>query len=162
MPRRGHLIENLYQVCYNAYEFICKHKDVKNMDFYILLAILSILAGLWNIAIGILGLFPKFHRTAVATLKKADTQRNVQAKGNRIIPILTKYTYIYSVNGRKYKYTAQNYRDKRHLFSKAIMVYIKWFPHRAYPNKFAGTLEWLIGISLLFLGILILIIAIIY
>ena len=65
---------------------------------------------------------------------------------------MTFYTYAYVVNEKKYKYTATMYHSKRRLLPKASMVYVKCFPHRAYPNKFKGTTEWVLGIIMLLAG----------
>ena len=124
------------------------------MTFYLLIAIAALLIGLWNLMIAILGLFPRFHRTAVGSLAKSHTHKNVPTKGGSRIPNLTKYTYIYTVNGRKYKYTSEGQHTKRRLPRKTTIVYVKWFPRHGYPDKFKGTKEWVMSICMLFYGIM--------
>ena len=108
--------------------------------------------------IAILGMFPKFLSTSVATLKSTSTVRNVNGGRNRFIPVATKYVYVYTVGGREYKYRSEKkHRRNRPLYQRVPMVYVKWFPRRAYPHKFSATGEWLVGIGFVFYGILFLI-----
>ncbi len=123
------------------------------MDFYIVIVAAAVLIGLWNLMIAVFGCFPKFRAVAVGTLTKAKTYRNVPARYGRRIPILTRYTYTYTVNGKQYRYSGEGIYTKRRLFSKASMVYVKWFPRHAYPHKFKGTTQWVLGLTMLFLGI---------
>ena len=124
------------------------------MEFYIGLGVIVILIGFWNLFIAILGLFPKNLSTTVATLEKANTVRNTHGKNGRLIPVSTKYVYVYTVNGRKYRYRKENeYRRRRPLFQRMPMVYVKWFPRRAYPHKFKATVEWVFGTMFVIIGI---------
>lgn len=116
------------------------------MEYYWILAAIFLLIGGWNLMIAILGLFPKCRETAVGTLEKPNVYRNVPAKHGRIIPILTKYVYTYTVKGRLYRYTREDAMSERRLFKKATMVYVKGFPRHAYPNKFTGEMEWIFGL----------------
>ena len=120
---------------------------------YIVITVIIFLVSLWNLMIAILGLFPQCLSTAVGTLTKSNTKKNVRSKHGYIIPVMTRYAYTYAVNGKKYKYTATMYHSKRRLLPKASMEYVKWFPNRAYPNKFKGTTEWVLGIIMLLAGI---------
>ena len=125
------------------------------MDDYIILILASgiaILIGFWNLMIAILGCFPKCRVNSLGTLAKTNTLKNVPLKHGGCIPNLTKYTYIYTVNGKQYKYSDEKRTHKRNLFSKVTMVYVKRFPRHAYPNKFTGFKEWTAGISLIFVG----------
>lgn len=124
------------------------------MDFYIGIGVAAILIGLWNLVIAILGCFPRFRATAVGTLTKANSKQNVRTRHGWIIPIMTRYAYTYTVNGKEYRYASENHHGKRRLFAKAPMVYVKWFPRHAYPNKFKGTTEWVLGSMMLLIGIL--------
>lgn len=124
------------------------------MIAYLSIAVIFGLIGLWNLMIAILGLFPQFRATAVGTLTKARSSHNVRCR-HCVIPVLTKYVYIYSVNGRQYKYTREDPKPRRKLFPKASMVYVKWFPRRAYPNKFTGEMEWIFGALSLMMAIMI-------
>lgn len=121
------------------------------MTFFITVSTILIVIGLWNVMIGIFGLFPGFRAETIGTLTKANTYRNVRGKYG-IIPIQTWYAYTYTVKGRKYKYSNNGYHGKRRLLPKARMIYIKWFPWRAYPYKFKGTKEWVFGILFLLMG----------
>ncbi len=120
-----------------------------------------ILIGLWNLMIAVLGCFPKFRATVVADLADTSTVRNLRARGGRIIPRITQYQYIYTVKGKLYRYSDENYRSKRHLLPKATLVYVKGFPRHAYRNKFTGLKEWILGILLLLLGAMLLYTAIV-
>lgn len=126
------------------------------MTFYLLIAIAALLIGLWNLMIAVLGLFPRFHSTAVGSLAKSHTHKNVPTKGGGRIPNLTKYTYLYTVNGREYKYTAEARHKKRRLPRKITIVYVKWFPRHGYPNEFSGAFQWIWGIGMLLWGFLLL------
>ena len=123
------------------------------MDWYFIVAAIIIFIALWNLMIAVLGLFPQFLSSAVGTLTKANTKKNVQTRYGYRIPIVTTYGYTYIVKGKTYRYSSQGYHSKRRLLPKVSMVYVKWFPHRAYPNKFKGTTEWAIGLSMLFMGL---------
>lgn len=126
------------------------------MTIYFAIAAAFILIGLWNLTIAVLGLFPRFHSTAVGSLTTTNTYKNMRTRSGTRIPNVTKYTYTYTVNGRKYKYTSEGHHSKRRLTRKTTIVYIKWFPRHGYPNEFKGTLEWIYGIGMLFLGLLLL------
>ena len=111
----------------------------------IVLTVLFFLLGIWNLMIAIIGLFPKFHATAVGTLERSYTERNVQMRYGTI-PVRTHYTYIYTVNGRKYKHRGSVESSRKYVPQKTHLVYVKWFPWRAYRNKFSGGWEWCLGI----------------
>ena len=101
--------------------------------------------GLWNLIIAILGLFPRFLATSVGTLQNRTTRRNVWY-GRHKFPVLTNYTYTYQVGKRKYRYRGGGTHTKRGIYQKVLLVYVKGFSRRAYPNKFKGTQEWAWGI----------------
>ena len=113
------------------------------------------LIGLWNLIIAVLGQFPKCRSTAVGTLKIANSYRNVKTKsGRQPIPIMTRYTYTYTVKGKVFRHNGEVLASKQTLFPKVSMVYVKWFPRHAYPNKFKGTKEWTWAFISLLIGIL--------
>lgn len=123
------------------------------MIFYGILTVVLLLFGLWNLMIAVLGLFPQFLATAVGTLSHVKTERNVvRGKLKVRVPIATRFRYTYTVKGKEYRYSAEVFQSKRCLMSKTTMVYVKWFPRHAYPAKFKGTTEWVLGICLLLLG----------
>ena len=117
----------------------------------IVLTVLLGLIGIWNLTVAIIGLFPKFHATAVGKLKGSYTDRNVRVKYG-VIPIRTYYTYIYTVNGRKYKHRGYVDRHHRVVTQRVHLVYVKWFPWSAYKNKFSGGREWCLGILGIFMA----------
>ncbi len=123
------------------------------MDEYIVFVAVIILIGLWNVMIAVFGRFPQFCATTMGTLTKANSKKNVRTRRGGIIPMLTNYAYVYTVNGRQYRYSDQGLHGKRRLLPKAPMVYVKWLPWRAYPYKFKGTTEWVLGLTFLFMGI---------
>lgn len=124
------------------------------MDGYTVIVVAFMGIGLWNLMIAILGCFPGFRSTAMATLIKANSKKNVRTRHGGIIPIQTRYTYIYTVGGKEYRYASEYHHGKRRLLSKVPVVYVKWFPRHAYPYKFQGTTEWVLGIMSLFGGIM--------
>lgn len=123
------------------------------MEFYYIIVTIVLLIALWNLIIAILGLFPQFLSTAVGTLNDTNTKKNFRTRRGWIIPILTRYTYIYTVNGKQYSYSAYGRYSKHHLSPKTIMTYVKWFPRCAYPNKFKAEKEWVLGLVMLYAGI---------
>ena len=123
------------------------------MAWYYYIAAIIISIALWNLMIAVLGLFPQFLSTAVGTLTNTNTKRNVESRHGYRIPIVTTYGYTYNVNGKAYRYSSQGLHSKRRLLPKVSMVFVKWFPRRAYPNKFKGINEWMIGLSMLFMGL---------
>jgi len=123
-------------------------------DFYTILALVIMAIGLWNLVIAILGLFPRFLSDAVGTLTDVKTKKNVRTIHGHRIPISTRYTYTYTVKGKEYRYCAGAMYSKRRLLSKVSMVYVKWFPRHAYPNRFKGTNEWVLGFAIFFTGMI--------
>ncbi len=123
-------------------------------DYFILIALsaFAILIGLWNMIIAVLGCFPKCRADALGTLAKTITMKNISRRHGGYIPMVTKYTYIYTVNGKQYKYSGEKKIHKRRLLSNITVVYVKGFPRHAYPNKFTGLKEWGSGICLILVG----------
>ena len=121
------------------------------MVFYYILAALLGLIGLWYLMIAVLGLIPKIRATTVGVLTKANTYKKVKARYGTI-PFLTEYEYSYKVNGKEYKYSTFGYHRKNILMRKVSIVYVKWCPKHAYPNKFTGLKEWILGIGWLIIG----------
>jgi len=126
---------------------------MEEMVFCITVIAIFLLISFYNLLIAILGLFPKFRATSVGTLQKRYTLRNVPVRGGKI-PILTNYTYQYTVNGKKYKYNSSGRFTKGNLYKNITMVYVKWFPRIAYPEKFTASNQWGWGLCLLFTGIM--------
>ena len=124
------------------------------MDGNMVIVAEFILIGLWNLIIAILGCFPQFRSTAVATLAKANSKKNVRTRHGGIIPIQTRYRYVYTVGGKEYRYASEYHHGKRRLLPKVPVVYVKWFPRHAYPYRFKGTTEWALGIAFLIGGIM--------
>ncbi|MBE6932772.1 MAG: hypothetical protein E7464_05290 [Ruminococcaceae bacterium] len=122
------------------------------MTFFITVSTILIVIGLWNVMIGILGLFPRFCAETIGTLSKANVSRNIRDKYGSLIRVYTRYAYTYTVRGRMYRYSNEGAHSKRRLLPKARMIYIKWFPWHAYPYKFKGTKEWVFGILFLLMG----------
>ena len=85
---------------------------------------------------------------------KANSKKNVRTRHGGILPIQTRYTYTYTVGGKEYRYASEYHHGKRRLLPKVPVVYVKWFPRHAYPYKFKGTTEWVLGIMSLFGGIM--------
>ncbi len=123
------------------------------MVAYHVIGVGMLLLGLWNLMIGTLGLFPRCLTTTTGTLAKGTTRNIARTKYGRTIrtldrrPVMmTRYAYTYTVNGRAYRYSGRGSQGKHRLLPKAVMVYVKWFPGRAYPNRFRGTKEWVLGL----------------
>ncbi len=126
------------------------------VDICIVSAVL--LVGLYYLTIAILGLFPKFRATAVGTLSKAKTYKHVPKRHGGTIPHLTKYVYLYTVNGKVYRHKGEGRYSKRRLHPKGQIVYVKGFPRHAYLNKFRGEKEWIWGVTLLICGLMLLVV----
>ena len=123
------------------------------MDGYIAIATVFIAICFWNLLIAILGLFPQCCSSAVGTLIDTNTKKNVRTPRGRKIPILTRYVYLYTVKDKQYRHSARGEHSKRRLPLKTTMVYVKWFPWRAYPDKFKGTKEWALGLIMLYASV---------
>ena len=119
----------------------------------IVIAAIFLLIGSYNLLIAILGLFPQCRATAMASLKYSRTQRNVRVKGGRI-PVVTDYTYQYTVNGRKYSHRGSAHMAGKRISKNPTMVYVKRFPRYAYPGRFTAINQWVCGVSMLFMGLL--------
>lgn len=124
------------------------------MIFAIIVTAITLLIGIWNLTIAILGLFPNCQATAVGTLTQARTERNVRGRRGGTIPFLTHFTYQYTVKGKQYRYRGEIHRSRRGLQSRATMVFVKWFSSHAYPNKLTSLKEWAFGISFFMVGVL--------
>jgi len=105
------------------------------MDGYIAIGTIFVVICFWNLLIAILGLFPQCCSCTVGTLIDTNTTKNVYTPRGRKIPILTQYAYTYTVKGKEYTYAARGEHSKRRLPLKSTMVYVKWFPWRAYPEN---------------------------
>lgn len=123
------------------------------MDGYIAIAIVFVAICFWNLLIAILGLFPQCISSSAGTLVDTNTKKNVRTPRGRKIPILTRYIYLYTVKGREYRYSARGEHSKRCLPHRTTMVYVKWFPSHAYPDRFKGTQEWALGLIMLYASI---------
>lgn len=120
---------------------------------YWAIAAVFLAVSVWHLLIAVLGLFPQCRSTAVGTLADTSVRRNYIVRGRRI-PIRAKYTYVYTVRGKQYRYTSLAFHSERRLLRKVTMVYVKGFPRHAYPNRFSGILEWSLGLMTLFTGLL--------
>ena len=129
-------------------------EDLASTVFIFGLAGVALWIGLWNLLIAVLGLFPNCQATAVGTLVKANTKINYRTRHGYIIPRFTHYAYIYTANGKPYCYQQEMHHSKRRLLPKLSLVYVKGFPRHAYPNKFTGTSEWILGFCMLFVSTL--------
>ena len=94
--------------------------------------------GIWNLTIAILGCFPRYRRTAVGTLTKAQTWKNVRTRSGRTIPFLTKYRYVYTVHNRTYAYNCEVRHNKRRLFQKPRWCMWSGFPGMPIPIGLQG------------------------
>jgi hypothetical protein len=121
---------------------------------------LAFALGLWNLTIAILGCIPRCRKTAVGTLTKAQTWKNIKARGGGLIPFLTKYRYVYTVGSKTYTFNWEARHNKRKLFPKTTMVYVVGFPRHAYPNRFTGIREWIWSYLGLLIGVLFLLVCI--
>ena len=122
--------------------------------FYILIGGCITSIGLWNLIIAILGLCPQIRAAAVGSLNNTKTYKNVKGRWGTSIPTLTNYAYSYCVKGKTYRYLGREMRTKSHLLPKVSMVYVKWFPRHAYPNKFKGENEWVAAFVMILIGTL--------
>lgn len=124
------------------------------MDLFIniILYVVFLLMAFWNLMIAIIGLFPRFRGRTTGTLTKTSTQKNVPGRYGPI-PILTRYVYTYTVNGKKYQYSGTIYNNKQHLHRKVAMMFVKGFPRHSHPNKLNCSKEWIIGSFMLFMSI---------
>lgn len=126
------------------------------MEFYYLLSGSAIAIGIWNILLIIWAKNPNHLDTAVGTLLNFMHSRNVKTKHGATIPNITRYRYIYHVNGKPHRISGSRYAHKRTLFKKVTVVYIKGLPQVAYIGRFTGEMQWVWGICSLFLGCLLL------
>lgn len=125
------------------------------MELLIMAGIAVILIGLWYYFVAVMALFPKNLDKTVAVLEKASTIRNTHGKHGQLIPVVTKYVYTYTVNGKKYKLKRETFRSKQHLHQRVPVVYLKKLPRYAYEHKFKGINEWVIGSFFILYGVLI-------
>lgn len=124
------------------------------MVLAIILTAVFLSIGSWNLLIAILGLFPKLREKSIGVLTKPSTHRNQKTRGGLNIPIITRYGYVYTVKGKEYCYRTEGRFSDRRLLPRAPIVYVKGFPRHGYPHKFKGTKEWMLGSSMLFLGVI--------
>ena len=124
------------------------------MNSMIIFVVVFIPIGIWKLVHGILSLFPCFLSSAAGKLVYTNTKKNVKGFRGLTIPLLTTYRYDYYVNRKKYTYSSKILDYKSCLSSRVTMVYVKWFPRRAYPNKFHRTDTFCIAAFFLLLGAL--------
>lgn len=123
------------------------------MIFCVVIVVIILLISVYNLLIAILGLFPRCRAMVMGRLKHARTQRNVPAKGGKI-PVVTNYTYQYTVNGRKYSHRGSLYAAGKRVSKNVTLVYVKWFPRHAYPERFTAINQWVCGIGMLLIGLM--------
>lgn len=111
-------------------------------------ALVMLIPGLWFLFLAVWSRNPDHLDTAVGTLTKCHTSKNVTTRYG-VVKNLTDYVYTYQVDGKTYKITGMRRQPRRKVLRKVTVVYLKIFPRRAYLDQFTGTLEWLYAFVLL-------------
>ena len=111
-------------------------------------ALAMLIPGLWFLFLAVWSRNPDHLGTAVGTLTKCHTSKNVATR-HGVVKNLTDYVYTYQVNGKTYKITGMRRQPRRMVLRKVTVVYLKISPRRAYIDQFTCTVEWLLAFVLL-------------
>ena len=111
-------------------------------------ALAMLILGLWFLFLALWSRNPNHLGTAVGTLTKCHTSKNVATRYG-VVKNLTDYAYTYQVDGKTYKITGMRRQPRRVVLRKVTVVYLKISPRRAYIESYTGTAEWLIAFVLL-------------
>ena len=111
-------------------------------------ALAMLIPGLWFLFLAVWSRNPDHLGTAVGTLTKCHTSKNVTTRYG-VVKNLTDYVYTYQVNGKTYKITGMRRQPRRMVLRKVTVVYLKISPRRAYIDQFTCTVEWLLAFVLL-------------
>lgn len=116
-------------------------------------SLVFIIPGFWLLFLRRHSRNPANHISTVGTLTRHNTRRNVPTKFG-IEPIITSFTYSYTVDGKTYRLKSSTDQTKRHLPKKVTIIYLKACPRCAgigsYRNDmlgFAGAMCLLGGIG---------------
>lgn len=111
-------------------------------------ALVMLIPGLWFLFLAAWSRNPDHLGTAVGTLTKCHTSKNVTTR-HGVVRNLTDYVYTYQVDGKTYKITGMRRQPRRKVLRKVTVVYLKISPRRSYIDQFTGTVEWLYAFVLL-------------
>ena len=114
-------------------------------------ALVALIPGLWFLFLAVWSRNPDHLGTAVGTLTKCHTSKNVTTRYG-VVKNLTDYVYTYQVDGKTYKITGMRRQPRRMVLRKVTVIYLKIAPRRAYIDQFTGTVEWVIAFALLTLS----------
>lgn len=123
------------------------------MIFFLILGIVCSLIGLLYLVIAIMSLNPKNRISVPGKLVAKKGYKNYKIRGNASYPWATEYTYVYEVNGKKYKLKQVDYVNPRAVLDRSVIIYLRGFPWVAYEKRFYGDREWLFGIFYTAMGI---------
>ena len=120
------------------------------MEFLLLIGLLLLFPGIYCLYIALRSRSPENLGTAVGTLTKVISYKNVRTKYGSIIPNVSDYSYCYTVSGKTYLVKGSCNKHKRFLPQKAPVFYIKGFPAHACLEHYQPVTEWALAASLLF------------
>lgn len=123
------------------------------MMCFLVFGVVSILFGLFFLILAIRSRNPGNLILTSGELTQQKGFRNYKMK-NCAVPIMTEYTYTYTVCGKQYRLRGKQRVHPRNVRKRISIVYLRGFPRCAYEGRFSGIAEWLIAISLIALGAL--------
>lgn len=107
----------------------------------LLFSLVYFIPGFWLLFLWQHSRNPDNHISTVGTLTRHNSHRNVQTRFG-FDPILTSYTYSYTVGGKTYRFKSNINQTKRHLPKKVTIIYLKACPRCAgigsYRNDMLG------------------------
>ena len=127
------------------------------MWFAVCLSVITLLAGLWNLAIAIWGSFPQNKIKTIGTLVKAKHYKNLHTKYG-FIPNWCDCVYTYCVGTKTYKLNVGEKKNKNALLSKVEIVYVKGFPRCAGIGRYRSDEAFALAGAFLLLGLFLLLI----
>ncbi|MBQ7875126.1 MAG: hypothetical protein IJ306_08245 [Oscillospiraceae bacterium] len=122
------------------------------MIFFLILAIICLLIGLFCILLAVMSMNPKNLVTVPGKLVKKKGFKEYPRGRNGHAPNATEYTYAYEVNNKTYKLNYVAYTHQRNIRNSAPIVYLRGFPWLAYERKFYSDREWILGIAFILFG----------
>lgn len=123
------------------------------MLFVLVFGMVLLLPGVFCLLLAVQSRNPLNLVSTTGELTKKVGYKNYRLKKGTV-PNAAEYTYTYTVNGKPYSLRGVQLTHVRNLRKRVPVVYLRSFPRCAYVEQFSGIAEWLLAISLIAVGAL--------
>ncbi len=123
------------------------------MLFCLILGVAVLLPGIFFAVLAIQSTNASNLITTYGELTKKKNYKNYRLR-HGFAPNAAQYTYKYKAKGKNYYLRGVQLTHSRKLRKSVTVVYLRSFPRCAYIDRFSGIAEWLIAISFVALGML--------